>query len=387
MSQEPVDKVSQLLRKGAKIGKDVTIDASAEISAKRIVIGDAVHIGPNTRIFARDLEVGTDVRIGANCKLRCNRISIGENSIIGDSNDIQPHALFAMGVTSHIGTQAHIRGREVIFGDEVFITDGLRVGGGGSNEPEALLTVGDRCTLHNNFINVAKPVTIGSDVGFSMDTILITHGYWQSVLEGYSATFAPITIHDWVILGMRVIVLPGVEIGEGTTVGAGAIVARSLPPNCIAVGAPAQAVKTDYPSRPSDEEQDAIVKQILHEYKEHLVYKGFDLKDFEEIQGGILLEVTKDNVQTNISYFRGPDFPTRAFAGSENVILTFNQDRRPRESVIMNLRTLEIAGELTPVVHDIRDFLRRHGIRFYGYGFFRSLPPQIALDLDRDVEN
>jgi serine acetyltransferase len=34
-----------------------------------------------------------------------------------------------------------------------------------------------------------------------------------------------------------------VEIGEGTIIGAGAVVAKSLPPNCTAVGIPAKPVK------------------------------------------------------------------------------------------------------------------------------------------------
>jgi maltose O-acetyltransferase len=40
-----------------------------------------------------------------------------------------------------------------------------------------------------------------------------------------------------------VIVLPGVTIGENTVVGAGAVVARDLPPNVVAVGNPARIVK------------------------------------------------------------------------------------------------------------------------------------------------
>jgi len=224
VSQESGDKISQLSKKGAKIGKNVTIDDSATITAKNILIGNDVHIGPNTEISARDFIIGDDVRIGMNCIFRSGEIQIGNKSGIGNDNDIQPHAFFKLGSTSHIGNQANIRGRYITIGDEVFITNGFRVGGGGRNGPEATLIIGDRCTLHNNFINVARPVIVGNDVGISPDAILITHGYWQSVLEGYSASYAPITIHDWVIIGMRSIVLPGVEIGEGTTIGAGSIV-------------------------------------------------------------------------------------------------------------------------------------------------------------------
>ena len=45
-------------------------------------------------------------------------------------------------------------------------------------------------------------------------------------------------------LGHRAIVLPGVEIGDHTVVGAGAVVTKSLPARCIAVGMPARVVGT-----------------------------------------------------------------------------------------------------------------------------------------------
>jgi len=45
-------------------------------------------------------------------------------------------------------------------------------------------------------------------------------------------------------IGTRVIILPGVEIGSGSVIGAGSIVSRSIPPYSIAVGAPAKVIRT-----------------------------------------------------------------------------------------------------------------------------------------------
>jgi acetyltransferase-like isoleucine patch superfamily enzyme len=45
-------------------------------------------------------------------------------------------------------------------------------------------------------------------------------------------------------LGHRVIVLPGVEIGDHSIVGAGAVVSRTLPPRCVAAGVPARVLST-----------------------------------------------------------------------------------------------------------------------------------------------
>ncbi len=108
------------------------------------------------------------------------------------------------------------------------------------------------------------------------------------------------------------------------------------------------------------------------------------MKSVEAVEGGVILQVTKVAVRMNISYFRGPHIPAQAFEGTENILLTFNAENALPGSVIMNLRTLKIEGNLTPLVHDLRDFLRRYGFRFFGYGFFRSLSPQIPLDLNHD---
>jgi maltose O-acetyltransferase len=53
----------------------------------------------------------------------------------------------------------------------------------------------------------------------------------------------PITIGNNVWLGRRVIILPGVTIGDGCVIGAGAVVAKDIEPYSIAVGNPARVVK------------------------------------------------------------------------------------------------------------------------------------------------
>lgn len=61
-------------------------------------------------------------------------------------------------------------------------------------------------------------------------------GFWKS-------RTAPVNIGKNVWIGGGSIILPGVEIGDGTTVGAGSVVTRSLPENCIAVGNPCRIIK------------------------------------------------------------------------------------------------------------------------------------------------
>ena len=54
---------------------------------------------------------------------------------------------------------------------------------------------------------------------------------------------APVIIKDNVWVGMGAVILKGVTIGENAVVAAGAIVTKSVPPNAIVAGNPAQVVK------------------------------------------------------------------------------------------------------------------------------------------------
>jgi len=54
----------------------------------------------------------------------------------------------------------------------------------------------------------------------------------------------PITVGSNVFIGYGTIVLPGVTIGDNVVIGAGSIVSRDIPPNSVAVGAPARVIKS-----------------------------------------------------------------------------------------------------------------------------------------------
>lgn len=53
----------------------------------------------------------------------------------------------------------------------------------------------------------------------------------------------PVEIKDGAWIGGGVIILPGVTIGKNSIIGAGSVVARSIPDNCVAVGNPCKPIK------------------------------------------------------------------------------------------------------------------------------------------------
>jgi hypothetical protein len=74
---------------------------------------------------------------------------------------------------------------------------------------------------------------------------------WHDVYDRTAApgSTEPVVLKDNVWIGDSAIVCKGVTIGENSVIGAGAIVTRDIPPNCVAVGNPAKVVKELDPER------------------------------------------------------------------------------------------------------------------------------------------
>ncbi|MEZ5549073.1 MAG: acyltransferase [Pseudomonadales bacterium] len=106
------------------------------------------------------------------------------------------------------------------------------------------LKIGSDCHIGKDvFIDLADEVLIGNRVTISMRTLILTHvdpgssSLRTTRLVPYKKR---LVINDDAYIGAGVILLPGVEIGEGSIVGAGAVVTKSVPENSTAKGVPAK---------------------------------------------------------------------------------------------------------------------------------------------------
>ena len=96
---------------------------------------------------------------------------------------------------------------------------------------------------------VGSGVKIGSHVMMGPDCLIYTQQHEFSSTEvtmdsqGMTAVL-PVIIGDDVWLGARVIIMPGVTIGNGAIVGAGAVVTKDVPEYSVAVGVPAKIIKS-----------------------------------------------------------------------------------------------------------------------------------------------
>ena len=111
--------------------------------------------------------------------------------------------------------------------------------------------IGINCTFVDNAeIRIGNRVLIASNVQFytSSHPVLPQERLvddWKEKGTTFFRTYArPIEIKDNVWIGGGSILLPGVTVGENSVIGAGSVVTRSIPANCVAVGNPCRVIRT-----------------------------------------------------------------------------------------------------------------------------------------------
>ncbi len=97
------------------------------------------------------------------------------------------------------------------------------------------------------FLHSGGGLFIGRDVGIGPAVKILTsrhaeEGAETPILQSRIET-APVIIEDDCDLGVGCIILPGVTVGRGTQVGAGAVVSRSTPAYSVVAGVPARVLR------------------------------------------------------------------------------------------------------------------------------------------------
>jgi acetyltransferase-like isoleucine patch superfamily enzyme len=159
------------------------IDPSARVHATADLEPD-VSVGPGTSIWHR-AAVRTGARIGAECIIGRD-VFIDVGVTLGDRVKIQNAALIYHGVT---------------------VEDGVFIG------PNAILT-NDR---------YPRAITSTGELARAAD--------WQ---------VSPITLRYGCSIGAGAVVVAGIDVGRFATVGAGAVVTRTVPDHALVVGNPAR---------------------------------------------------------------------------------------------------------------------------------------------------
>jgi maltose O-acetyltransferase len=109
--------------------------------------------------------------------------------------------------------------KSVMIGSNVYIAEFVHIWGGGG-------------------------VYIGNNVGIASHAIITsqTHDKYAKLFRD-SQRAMPVKIGENVWIGSGAVILPGVTIGEGSVIGAQAVVTRDVPPRSLVVGVPARVVE------------------------------------------------------------------------------------------------------------------------------------------------
>ena len=168
------------------LGKDPQIDPTAYVSKNAVLMGD--------------IKIGKNASVWPGCVLRAdiNSIELGENSNIQD------------------GTMVHLA-------DDA----GVKIGKN--------TTIGHGAIIH--------ACTIGDGCLIGHQVVIATLNHDPSPETRASMTPKKVTLGKNVWVGSHATILPGVNVGDGSIIAAGAVVTKDVPPGCVAAGVPARVIK------------------------------------------------------------------------------------------------------------------------------------------------
>jgi acetyltransferase-like isoleucine patch superfamily enzyme len=258
--------------------------------------------------------------------IRANNIDIHETVEIGNNVRINCDTI-KLGKFCKIGNNVTIDCKTFESDEWLFMLDGVEIGRGGCYGPNSNVKIGKGVGIfENTIINPSESVEIGDNCGIGGDVMIWTHGAWLDVLQGFPSDFGPVRIGN-------------VSIGDNVVIGINSIINRDLPSGCLAAGAPCKVIKEKlYPKKVTLSEQSIIIKNI--------VGKWYDLHENKGI----------DNVKTKY----------------ENGKIKLIQGKNV---TIYDISNKTIKGYINNVSEDLRDFLRRNGIKIYTDRFFTSMTP------------
>ena len=205
------------------------IHPSALVDAEATIAADIV-IGPFTIVDA-GVVIGAGARIGSHCHLGVATALTGDRPLtIGAGALIRSHSVFYAGSAFGDG---------LLTGHRVTAREGINAG--------ARLQLGSNCDLQGN-ATFGTDVRLHSHVQINQGTRV---GDFVWLFPGVVTLNDPrppgeeleaVVIEDFAAVAARAVLLPGVRIGRGALVGAGALVNRDVPEAMVAVGHPARVI-------------------------------------------------------------------------------------------------------------------------------------------------
>lgn len=114
--------------------------------------------------------------------------------------------------------------------------------------------INQKCRLDNR-----GGISIGERVSISAEVCILTADHDLQCCN-FTGRTRPVYIEDYVFVGTRAMILPGVTLGKGCAVAAGAVVTKSVPPFTIVAGVPAKPIG----KRPTEFQYRLNYRRLFH---------------------------------------------------------------------------------------------------------------------------
>ena len=106
--------------------------------------------------------------------------------------------------------------------------------------------IGNRCQINHNSsltnVKIGNFVMIGPEVVF-LSQMHRTDSIQIPMIEQGKLNFKQTIVEEDVWIGQRAIIMPGINIGKGSIIGAAAVVTKDVPPYAVVGGIPARIIK------------------------------------------------------------------------------------------------------------------------------------------------
>ena len=176
-------------------------------------------------------------RLGEFLRICADRARVHRLRLLLGARHIHPKCLVGKG--SRIDRPWQVRlGARCVLQQDVWLSVG---------SASAVLEVGEFGFLGRGVeIEVSERVTIGRGALIAPDVYITDHNHQTSPggpMFQRPCIAVPVSIGDDVWIGAKCVILPGVNIGSGAVVAAGAVVNRDVPAGAIVGGIPARILK------------------------------------------------------------------------------------------------------------------------------------------------
>lgn len=138
-----------------------------------------------------------------------------------------------------------LRAAGIAIGRGTTIGGAFHVHGGG--RPATKISIGRDCWINDSCtFDASAPITVGDRVAIAQSVMILTNSHVRGPSESRAGAVVglPVHIEDGAWIGACSTVLPGVTIGRGAIVAAGAVVANDVSPDTMVGGVPARLITT-----------------------------------------------------------------------------------------------------------------------------------------------